>query len=163
MLELFSYKKVIEKVAFIGKSYILRGMYVMSTNARRAFVIFHTKQVESGSKVLILSMYIMHIYRLTLPPTFAYHKPWLTESSGAHQQSQTMGECLFSFVSLVFFLNVYWSNQLSFCLVTSTLCMQVEGYLNLVWKITNPLLLPHELNRNTKQEYILKVLKVALK
>jgi hypothetical protein len=27
------------------------------------------------------------------PPPF-FHKPWLTESSGAHQQSQTMGKCL---------------------------------------------------------------------
>ena len=35
------------------------------------------------------------------------------------------------------------------------------GYLILVWKITNPILLPHELKQCHKTRSILKVLKVA--
>ena len=72
----------------------------MSTNGSRVLVIFHTKQVESGSE-LIVGIYSMHfIYSLTLLPAFAYHKPCLTESSGACQKSHTMKECLFILVLL---------------------------------------------------------------
>ena len=141
---LFCIKQSVKKCLF--KSLFLRGMYVKSTNGSRVFVIFHTKQVQSGSEMFDIKHANYAHIQFDTPPNLAYHKPWLTESSGAHQQSQTMGECLFYFV-----FNIYWSNQLSF-LVTSTLCMQVERYLNSVWKITNPLLLLHELNRNIKQE-----------
>ena len=75
----------------------------MSTNGNKVLVIFHTKQVESGSELLILHIYSMHfyIYSLTLLPTSSYHKPWLTESSGAYQQSHTMEECLFDYLLLL--------------------------------------------------------------
>ena len=40
----------------------------MSTNGNRVLVIFHTKQVESGSE-LILGIYSMHFYiQLDTPP-----------------------------------------------------------------------------------------------
>ena len=44
----------------------------LSTNGNRVLAIFHTKQVESGSE-LILSIYSMHFYiQCDTPPTFAY-------------------------------------------------------------------------------------------
>ena len=72
----------------------------MSTNGSRVLIIFHTKQVESGSE-LTLGIYSMHLYSVTLLPSFAYHKPWLAESSGACQHSHTMKECLFDYFLLL--------------------------------------------------------------
>ena len=87
----------------------------MLTNGNRVLVIFHTKQVESGSE-LILGIYSMHFIQYDTPPNLAYHKPWLTESSGACQQSHTMEECLFNFL---YFWMLQWTNQLFAKLMTS--------------------------------------------
>jgi hypothetical protein len=54
VLELFIYKSEVNNC--FGKWLFL------STNGNRVIVIFHTKQVESGSEILLFDIYNVHMH-----------------------------------------------------------------------------------------------------
>jgi hypothetical protein len=67
----------------------------LSTTGNGVLAIFHTKQVESGSEFFEKLAHTCSFISFGTPPYFSFHKPWQTESSGAHQLSHTMEECIF--------------------------------------------------------------------
>src|SRR3954470_3221907 len=81
-------------------------MYVMSTKRVKVFLPSSIlRQVKSSSEVFGLSLF--SFYKIvTLLPTFAFHKPWLTESSGAYQTFTDLEECTFYLLSFLPLLEV---------------------------------------------------------
>jgi hypothetical protein len=54
----------------------------MSKTGNGVLVIFHTKQVESGSEFFEKLAHWCSFIKLGTPPHFSFHKPWLTDSIG---------------------------------------------------------------------------------
>jgi hypothetical protein len=54
----------------------------LSTTGNGVLVIFHTKQVESGSEFFEKLAYACSFIKFETPPHFCFQKPWLTESFG---------------------------------------------------------------------------------
>src|SRR3954453_15418044 len=117
----------------------------------------------SGSEVFGLSLF--SLYKIvTLLPTFAFHKPWLTESSGADQTFTNLEECTFLLFNLLPLLEVVVIPALfKIIKVTSEMKLTSLRLLGKVWKTKIlTFLLSHELkNSGTKMRSNLKVLKVA--
>ena len=67
----------------------------------RVLIIFHANQLLERFREFIYFALYYALIALTLLPTISFHKPWLTESSGACQQSQTMEECPFNYFTVV--------------------------------------------------------------
>ena len=127
------------------EKFILRGMYVLSTNGTKWFTTPSTAtDFKSGSQIVLQQ----HQY-------YDLSSTWCAEHLSVYL--------------LLILLSFYRKFGLGTrCLAlfalfrTSTLCMLVKVWSQVTMKeTTNHSTLPHELNRNTKHEYILKVLKVA--
>ena len=81
---------------------IVGTLTTLSTRLSRAAPmkdVISTSKVDHPSSLLFTHVFQFHYLWLTLLPTFCFHKPWLTESSGAFQHSHTMEECLFAKLS----------------------------------------------------------------
>src|SRR4051812_8048972 len=103
---------------------------------KSVFVIFHTRQVKRGSEVFGQSLF--SFYKIvTLLPTFAFHKPWLTESSGADQTFTDLEECTFYPFNLLPLLEVEVIPALfKIIKVTSEMKLTSLRLLGKVWKTT---------------------------
>src|SRR4051812_7159475 len=103
---------------------------------KSVFVIFHTRQVKSGSKVFGQSLF--SFYKIvTLLPTFSFHKPWLTKSSGADQTFTDLEECTFLLFNFLPLLKVVVIPALFKVIkLTSEMYLKSLWVLGKVWKTT---------------------------
>src|SRR4051812_22154655 len=62
------------------------------------------RQDKSGSEVIGLSLFFLS--NCNTPPNLYFHKPWLTESSGAYQTFTDLEECTFYLLSFLPLLEV---------------------------------------------------------
>src|SRR3954452_4825063 len=112
-------------------------MYVMSTKRVKVFLPSSIlRQVKSGSEVFGLSLFSFYQI-VTLLPTFTFHKPWLTESSGAEQTFTDLEECTFYLLSFLPLLEVeVIPALLKIIKVTSEMKLTSLRLLGKVWKKT---------------------------
>src|SRR3954463_3007589 len=103
---------------------------------KSVFVIFHTRKVKRGSEVFGLSLFSFYQI-VTLLPTFTFHKPWLTESSGAYQTFTDLEECTFYLLSFIPLLEVVVIPALfKIIKVTSKMKLTSLRLLGKAWKTT---------------------------
>jgi hypothetical protein len=101
-------------------------------NGNGVLVIFHTKQVESGSENLKIGIYML-FYKVLHP------SPPLLSQTMANRILRVPANNLIPWRSAFFlFFRLQWSDQLS-CKISDKQMKHVsQGVLNLIRKITNP-------------------------